>query len=73
MTANHILGHFFVFVAMGISVFHSFVFCEKKEYCSLPQLAHQNVLRMRERGVVVSQRVAGENLSAGGRLQGHFV
>lgn len=30
VTANHILGHFFAFVAMGISVFRSFVFCEKK-------------------------------------------
>lgn len=30
VTTNHILGHFFAFVAMGIGVFHSFVFCEKK-------------------------------------------
>lgn len=48
VTTNHILGHFFAFVAMGIGVFHSFVFCEKnEEHCYLPWLAHQNVLRMR--------------------------
>lgn len=40
VTANHILGHFFAaFVAMGISVFRSFVFCEKREVL-LPPLAH---------------------------------
>lgn len=40
VTANHILGHCFsAFVAMGISVFRSFVFCEKREVL-LPPLAH---------------------------------
>lgn len=39
VTANHILGHFSAFVAMGIGVFHSFVFCEKREIL-LPPLAH---------------------------------
>lgn len=40
MTANHILGHLFsAFVAMGIAVFRSFVFCEKGEVLLLP-LAH---------------------------------
>lgn len=48
VTANHILGHFFAFVAMGIGVFHSFVFCEKRVLLPpLPCLAHQNVQRMR--------------------------
>lgn len=49
VTANHILGHLFAaFVAMGIGVFRSFVFCEKTEvlFCYLPWLTHQNVLRM---------------------------
>lgn len=38
VTANHILGRFFAFVAMGISVFCSFVFCGKREVL-LPPLA----------------------------------
>lgn len=72
VTANHILGHFFVFVAMGIGVFHSFVFCEKKRVL-FPPLACPPKCAEGERGVVVSRRVPGENLSAGGRLQGRFV
>lgn len=49
VTANHILGHFFsAFVAMGISVFCSFVFCEKRGVLFPPQLTHQNVLRMEQ-------------------------
>lgn len=38
MTANHSLGHFSAFVAMGIGVFHSFVLCEKRGVL-LPLLA----------------------------------
>lgn len=39
VTANHILGHFSAFVAMGIGVFRSFVFCEKRGVL-LPLLAY---------------------------------
>lgn len=37
VTANHILGQLLsAFVAMGIAVFCSFVFCEKREVLLLP-------------------------------------
>lgn len=72
VTANHILGPFFAFVAMGIGVFHSFVFCGKKRVL-LPPLPCPPKCAADERGAAVIHRSPGQNLSAGGRLQGHFV
>lgn len=66
VTANHILGHFFsACVAMGIGVFCSFVFCEKREVL-LPPLAYPPKCA-KDEGVVVSHIMPEAKHSCQGR------